>query len=91
MVDVGVVVDFTTTVIGIVTAYELVLTDVDLAPYFVVQSFAVEYSYASAGKKYTERAAKTKGMYIMLRKIFNLHAGASLSEDRGKTRRNCRP
>lgn len=42
MVMVGVVVNLLTTVIGIVIAYEVVLTDTDLVPYLVVQMLAVE-------------------------------------------------
>ena len=42
ILDVGVVVNFLVMVSGIVNAYELVLTAVDLAPYLVVQRRAVE-------------------------------------------------
>lgn len=44
IVEVNVVVNFLITVTGMVRVYEVVLTDVDFAPYLVVQSFAVEYS-----------------------------------------------
>lgn len=44
IVEVGVVVNFWRAVIGTVTANEVVLTETDLEPYLVVQSFAVEYS-----------------------------------------------
>lgn len=65
-VEVGVDVDFWVTVTGIVTAYELVLTEVDLTPYLVVHIFAVEYSYAPEGKRCKERAARTSGRDNML-------------------------
>lgn len=42
--EVGVTVNFLENVMGIVTAYEVDLTETDFRPYFVVQSFAVENS-----------------------------------------------
>lgn len=42
-VTVGVIENWLKAVIGIVIAYDVVLTDTGLAPYWVVQSVAVEY------------------------------------------------